>query len=136
MDILDPRECLPGGVRQFSAHSILATFPDADGARAAADELRSAGYRDVQVDEVGWVESDTGRLQDQPWPHTLTGHKAPDRRVAAMADPSASGLSLGGTEPIGGHRYLLTVALDEPRFKEAVAIIRKHNGNVDTGGPR
>ncbi len=141
MDTLDPRKYLPGGSRDFQARSVMATFPEAGSARSAEKELREAGFKNVQVDEVSWRPSERGRLEDQPWPQTLVGPESWDQRVAGAVDPSASGLAKGGTGLVGGHQYLLTVALDESGesgkdMERAVEIIRKKGGNVDTGGPR
>lgn len=135
-DILDPRDYLPGRERQFAARSILASFPDAGSARAAARALRQAGYEHVQVDKVSLFPAERGSLRQQPWPTTLTEEPDKDRRGLVAQDPSVSGSALGGEEPLGGHHYLLTVATDPDRFRPALAIIRRHGGNVDTGGPR
>lgn len=133
---LDPRRYLPGRERQFSGHSILATFPDAGSARAAAAALRQAGYKHVQVDEVSLFPAERGSLRQQPWPTTITEEPDKDRRGLVAQDPGVSGSALGGEHLIGGHHYLLTVATDPGRFPPALEIIRRHGGNVDTGGPR
>lgn len=136
MEILDPRKYLPGGVRDFRQPGILATFPRAEQAQAAARALREAGYPDVQVDEVSLRPSDEGSLRQQPWPVTLTEAGDRDRGVAGSLDPSISGNALGGEELLGGHRYMLAVAIDQDRYDKALEVIRKHGGNVDEGGPR
>lgn len=133
--ILDPRKYVPGREPQFTANGILATFPAADAARAAAAELAEAGYGDVQVDEVSARPSQGGTLRSGLHPETLTGEAVKDRRILAAADPAVSG-NARGEDLIGGHRYLLTVATEPDRFDPALKIIRKHGGDVDSGGPR
>jgi len=103
-EILDPRQYLPGRERQFSARSLLATFPDAGSARAAARELRQAGYEHVQVDEVSLFPAERGSLRQQPWPASLTEEPDKDRRGLVAQNPSVGGSSLGGEEPVGGPR--------------------------------
>lgn len=135
-DILDPRRYLPGRERQFSAPGVLATFREQDKAQAAKRALEEAGFRHVQVDEVSWRPADSGSLREQPWPWTITGEPDKDQRSAAATDPSVSGSSLGGEDVIHGYHYLLTVAAPRQEHARAVAIIRRHGGNVDSGGPR
>ncbi len=136
--ILDPRRYLPGDPvgKEFFGRSILATFPDPDGARTAAAELRDAGYRDVQVDEVSFRPAESGTLRDQPWPVSLTNVPDHDKRSLVSQDPSVGGGSMGGEELVGGHHYLLTVVVEDGRFDRPLEIIRKNGGNPDTGGPR
>ncbi len=136
MDILDPRKYVPGKRREFTAQSILATFPDAGSARAAMRALKEAGYDAVQLDEVSWRPAAAGRQKDQPWPVTITGQADRDKRGLAAQDPSVGGSALGGEELVGGHHYMLTVATPDENFDRALRIIRDHGGNVDTGGPR
>ncbi|MBX6378439.1 MAG: hypothetical protein IRY95_07810 [Clostridia bacterium] len=135
---LDPRRYLPGGPEGISARSVLATFDHADQARAAAAALEREGFGGAQVDEVAWRPSEAGSLRDQPWPKTLTGEVSRDARGLAAEDPSVGGHALGGEHLIAGHhRYLLTVPLGPHGDADAVArIVRRHGGQVDTGGPR
>lgn len=138
LEILDPRKYLPGRERQFEVEgrSILATFTDAGSARQAADDLREAGFAEVQVDEVSWRPAERGSMRDQPWPTSMTGQPDRDTRGLAAQDPSVGGTTRGGTDLIGGYHYLLTVVTPDDRLRPALEIIRSRGGNVDTGGPR
>ncbi len=135
-EILDPRRYLTGRERQFSVPGILATFHEQDRAQAAKRALEEAGFRHVQVDEVSWRPAETGSLREQPWPWSITGEPDKDRRGLVAQDPSVSGTSLGGEDVIHGYHYLLTVAAPRSEHGRALAIIRRHGGNVDSGGPR
>lgn len=138
METLDPRRYLPGHERQFDVkgRSVLATFPDAGSARAAADALRDAGFAHVQVDEVSWRPAEAGSLREQPWPTTITEEPDRDTRGLVAQDPSVGGTTRGGAGLIGSHRYLLTLVTSQERLDRALEILRARGGNVDAGGPR
>lgn len=115
--------------RSFQQPAVLASFRDPDAAQRAAEELKAAGFADVQVDRLESVPVERGDLTDQPVPETLTGAKGRDRRALAAMNPTVSGLS--DDELAGDMPYLVTVPLaqDDDRDR-AAAILRRHGGRV------
>lgn len=134
--VIEPRKYLPGGPEQFLSRSILATWDDREPAQRCANALREEGY-EVQVDDVTWREDHLGDVTDRPLPETLTGQTTDGstRDLAAM-DPAVSGWVEGGNGGVGGNNVLITVVTEGKDQAKALEIIRRHGGNVDSGGPR
>ncbi|QIA27167.1 hypothetical protein DYI95_006210 [Thermaerobacter sp. PB12/4term] len=122
----------PGALRRephFQQAAVLASFRDPDGAQRAAEALKAAGYRNVQIDRLQPVREERGNQWDQPVPDTLTGAMDRDRRALAAMSPTVSGWS--DDELVGDMPYLLTVPLEPGQSRdEAAAIVRQHGGRV------
>ncbi|WPD18022.1 hypothetical protein [Thermaerobacter composti] len=113
----------------FQQPALFATFRDVDGAQRAAEALKAAGYRDVQIDRLEPVREERGDLTDQPMPKTLTGAMDRDRRALAAMDPTVSGLA--DDELVGAMPYLMVVPLADGQSRQrAAAIVRRHGGRV------
>ena len=113
----------------FQQPAVFATFRDADGAQRAAEALKAAGFRDVQIDRLEPVREERGDLADQPVPETLTGTMDRDRRVLAAMGPTVSGLA--DDELVGAMPYLLVVPLAAGQSRQRAAdIVRRHGGRV------
>ncbi|EKP95867.1 hypothetical protein [Thermaerobacter subterraneus] len=122
----------PGALRRephFQQPAVLASFRDPDGAQRAAEALKAAGYRHVQIDRLQPVREERGNQWDQPVPDTLTGAMDRDRRALAAMSPTVSGWS--DDELVGDMPYLLTVPLEPGQSRDqAAAIVRQHGGRV------
>ena len=122
----------PGALRgepHFQQPAVLASFRDPDAAQRAAEALRAAGFRDIQVDRLEFVPVERGDQTDQPVPETLTGALGRDRRALAAMSPAVSGLA--DDELVGDMPYLVTVPLAPgDRREQAASILRRHGGRV------
>ncbi|MGB9793038.1 MAG: hypothetical protein ACPLTR_10765 [Thermacetogeniaceae bacterium] len=121
---------------------ILSYFPNSAAAQEAAEELRRAGFQDIQIDRVSryGVESDAHLNNPINNATSLAGLTVYSKgtaealgdsgRVLLAADPSASGYGGRGYGTAGGRAYLLALVVPEERVDEAVEIIKKNGGVV------
>lgn len=122
--------------------SILSYFPTPAGAQEAADELRQAGFQNIQIDRVSryGVESDARFNNPINNATSITGltiysdgggeNLGDSGRVLLAADPSASGYGDRDYGVAGGKAYLLALVASEERVREAVEIIKRNGGVV------
>lgn len=119
--------------------NILAFFKDSDQAEQAAEKVRDLGVIDYRVDRIGRIPGDginevmnpiTGQIESQARMTMGLAGTGPDTRVLMAADPSASGMSNGGSEMVTGHDILLTVIVDESRHHQAMKVIREAGGFI------
>lgn len=123
---------LPRGYR-----SVLATFEEGKGARAAAGELKALGLERVQVDRISPPPlEDVGRVS-QPLSGGMeslasltlgTDVDSPDQGVAMAADPSASGLAQGPAAQRA--EFLLTALVRTEQVEQALEVVRRHGGRA------
>ncbi|MBF7083114.1 hypothetical protein IT084_09015 [Desulfallas sp. Bu1-1] len=123
--------------------SLLAYFPSINAARAAADELKSAGFEHVQVDRVsrfglnndaeinnpimGRAETITGLTLYSAGTDSLIDS---DTRVLKAADPSVSGYGDHNYGIAGGKAFLVTVVTKNEFAGRAEEIIKKNGGTL------
>jgi hypothetical protein len=100
--VKNPLEYLPGGPPQHRQAGIMAYFPDEDAAAAAERELRGSGY-------AARRERISAQLS------------------AEMHLPVATDLT-GRLDPPGP--VLVAVAVDGDRYDTALAILRRHGGEM------
>jgi hypothetical protein len=98
----DPRRYLPGGPPQHRQAGIMAWFHDEDAAAAAERELRQAGY-EARRDRIGAEGGAEAELD--------------------LAAGLRSRLDAPG--PV-----LVAVAVDGDRYDGALAIVRRHGGEM------
>lgn len=118
--------------------AILAGFHTVDAAEQAAQLLQQAGFKTVQVDQVGEYPGDGVEQRINPISGQIPslGHLTLDAQfpndrdasVLAAADPDASGMSGGGQENSGN--ILLTAVVPEERGSEAEEIIKQAGGVI------
>lgn len=122
--------------------SILSYFPTPARAQEAADELRRAGFQNIQIDRVSRYGVESDAYFNNPINNATsiagltiysdgTGENLGDSgRVLLAADPSASGYGDSDYGVAGGKAYLLALVTPEERVKEAVEIIKRNGGVV------
>lgn len=118
--------------------SILAYFKSSEGALAAKEELKRAGYSETQLDRVGEYGynpdmdlEQVGRGSVSLSAATLdTRLRDDDVRILMAATPEASGLSGPPTTLTDSTPFLLTIVTDEQGVDEAVRICEQHEGRV------
>ena len=122
--------------------SILAYFPSSGKAQKAVDELKSAGFDTVALDRVSryGVHNDAeinnaigGRAVSMTGLTFFSAGDSPDdesERVLKGSDPSASGFGSPDYGSAGGRAFLVTVVTNDDKVDQALAIARKHGGDV------
>lgn len=122
--------------------SILSYFPTSNKAQEAAEELKQAGFQNIQIDRVSryGVESDAHFNNPINNASSLTGltiysdgtgeNLGDSGRVLLAADPSASGYGDINYGVSGGRAFLLALVTSDDRVEEAVGIIKKNGGMV------
>jgi hypothetical protein len=117
--------------------SILAFFPSGPKAQTALDELKQAGYTEVQMDHIGRFGFDpevdldrVGRDATSLAASTLAPEQNldDDTRVLLAAMPAASGMA--GHIDEDGAAFLVTVVTDEDQVDQAVRIVQQLGGRV------
>lgn len=110
---------------------MTAYFDDEKTAEKVAARLRQAGFTSVQVDYVQRFPARRGRVEDQPFPGSLTGQAGEMDAALAAADPAVSGVAgTGGLET--GSPYMVIAPLEEDhRRQEALDIIDAHRREQD-----
>lgn len=113
----------------FQVPSITAPFQSADAAQRAAEALRQAGFKHVDVDRSKGRPADRGSVTEQPFPESLIGRSSDGHWLNTM-DDAVSGFS--ADELLGADPYLLTVVLDDRNDArtEALRILQQHGANV------
>lgn len=117
--------------------SILVYFPTSSKARRAGEELRRAGFTEMQIDRISRFGFNADASFDNPINNadTLSGltqfsADGESRNTLLAADPSASGIGDRDYGVAGGRAFLLTLVTTEDRVEEAVQIIKKNEGTV------
>lgn len=119
--------------------SILATFRHGNHAQAAIEELKQAGYEEVQMDRLTGLAGTTdyndnvrpgiGEYSQTSAVLTEIGRaQGNDVRVLLAATPEVSGMS---GEPVNVlPPFLVAVVTSDGKADRAVEIIQKHGGRV------
>lgn len=123
--------------------SILAYFPTSNAARAAAEELKRAGFEHVQVDRISRFGQNHDAELNNPLmgrAETITGLTLystgtsnmldNDNRVLKAADPSVSGYGNHNYGIAGGKAFLVTLVTNDASFAKAEAIIKENGGTL------
>ncbi len=122
-------------------HSILATFPTSNKARAAMRSLHEAGIRNIQLDRISRFREENNTHYNNPVAGqavSLTGLTAQsagaigdqDTGVLVSADPTASGVGMAYYGVAGGQGFMLTVVTNTQKLNQALKLIRENGGQV------
>lgn len=118
--------------------NIIAYFKSPEEAGKVADQLKSLGVDDVQIDRFGKyplgsadqiMSPITGQISSQAT-LTLGASGGRDTGILASADVSASGMSDGGDNPITGRDIVLAAVVDQSVFDQAVKFVKEADGLV------
>lgn len=117
--------------------SILAYFPTSSKARRAGEELKQAGFSEMQIDRVSRFGFNADASFDNPINNadTLSGltqfsADGESRNTLLAAEPAASGFGDKDYGVAGGQAFLLTLVTTDDRVEEAVQIIKGNDGTV------
>ncbi|HYF92206.1 MAG TPA: hypothetical protein VD969_08155 [Symbiobacteriaceae bacterium] len=118
--------------------SILASFPSSTKAEAALNDLKAAGYTEVQLDRIGKFGFMPDRFEERP---AISGKES--SLVRAVLNPGQlddeSAILLGATTEASGLSapdtadqmpFLVTVVTNEAQVDRAVKIIQGYGGRV------
>ncbi|AIQ65058.1 hypothetical protein PSTEL_19985 [Paenibacillus stellifer] len=113
--------------------NILAYFKSPEEAESVSRKLQALRVVDLSIDRISrYGGAFTAGASPNGLISTLgtgaAGH--PDAGVMAAADPSASGMSHGGSGGPTGRDILLTVVIDEMTFHQALSIIEEAGGMI------
>ncbi|MBC2722553.1 hypothetical protein [Desulfosporosinus sp.] len=118
--------------------NIIAYFKSPEEANKVADQMKSLGVEDIQIDRFGKYplgsadqlsSPGTGELSSQAT-LTLGASEGRDTGILASADVSASGMSDGGENPISGRDIVLAAIVDQSVFDKAKQFIKDADGLV------
>lgn len=118
--------------------NIIAYFKSAEEAKKVAEQIKSLGVNDIQIDRFGkypfgsadqLMSPITGQLSSQAT-LTLGASGGRDTGILASADISASGMSNGGQSPITGRDIVLAAIVDKSIFDQAIQFIKDGDGSV------
>ncbi|MFE4568924.1 hypothetical protein [Paenibacillus chitinolyticus] len=123
----------------MSEKSILATFRSPEEAQGAEAKLKALRVIDMQIARFDRFQGEGVQRQMNP----LTGDFASlgnltqsaewyshDAGILAAADPTASGMSDGGSGMPTRRDILLTVVVDESTHHQAMRVIRECGGEI------
>lgn len=117
--------------------NILAYFNSVEQAEAIANQLKSVGVSDVQIDRIHKYPGGTadhlmnpatgqiGSLSD-----LTLGDISGDIGPLTASDPSASGMSDGGQNSVTGRDVLLAAIVDESQYEQIREDIRTNGGLI------
>ncbi|WP_058301936.1 hypothetical protein [Gorillibacterium timonense] len=117
--------------------SILAYFRTREEAEEAAQKLRSLRALDARVDSFsrfpgggsqGLVSPVTGNVSGLASMTLNADVDSRDTGVLLAADPSASGLSDGGSPTVTGHNYVLSAVVTEDAHHQALSVVEQAGG--------
>ncbi|BCG60321.1 MULTISPECIES: hypothetical protein [Paenibacillus] len=118
----------------MSEKSILAYFKSPEEAEGVSRKLQSLRVVDLSIDRFSrYGGGFTSHADPASGLISSLGTAAagyPDAGVMAAADPSASGMSHGGSGGPTGRDILLTVVVDEASFHQALSIIEEAGGMI------
>lgn len=117
--------------------NILAYFKTLDQAEQVANQMKSMGISDVQIDQIHQYTEGTADQLMNP----VTGHigSLSDLTIGDIsgevgpltaADTSASGMSNGGGSFVTGRDVLLAAIVDEAQFESLRDQIRSNGGLI------
>lgn len=122
----------------MSEKNILSYFKSPEEAGKVADQIKSLGVNNIQIDRFGKYplgSSDqltnplTGETPSQAT-LTLGTSGGRDTGVIASSDVSASGMSDGSQNVISGRNILLATIVDQSAFDKAIQFIKDADGLV------
>lgn len=118
--------------------NIIAFFKTSEEAQKVAEQIKSLGVTDIQIDRFSkyplgsadFVNNPTtGDMSSQA---TLTLGASPDRDTGILtsADVGASGMSDGGQDSVSGRDMLVAAIVDESVFDKAIQFVKDNGGLV------
>ncbi|HVJ50044.1 hypothetical protein [Desulfitobacterium sp.] len=117
--------------------NILAYFKTVDQAEQIADQIKSMGISDVQIDRIHQYPGDTSDQLMNPATGQIgslsdltLGDISGDVGPLTAADTSASGMSNGGGSFVTGRDVLLAAIVDESQFDSLREQIRSNGGLI------
>ena len=117
--------------------NILAYFNSVDQAEAIANQLKSIGISDVQIDRIHKYPEGTADRVINPATGQIgslsdltLGDISGDVGPLTASDPTASGMSDGGQSSITGRDVLLAAIVDDSQFDQIRSDIRSNGGLI------
>ncbi len=122
----------------MSEKNIIAYFKSPEEAGKVADQIKSLGVDDIQIDRVRKYPLGSADLLSSPLSGeissqatlTLGSSGGRDTGILLSSDVSASGMSDGGQNPITGRDIVLAAIVDESIFEKAIQFVKDADGLV------
>ncbi|WP_027417176.1 hypothetical protein [Aneurinibacillus terranovensis] len=123
----------------MSEKNILAFFKSPEEAEKVAEQLKSLGTADMQIDRISRYTGEgverftnpiTGNISSLANLTLAADGTTRNEGILMAADVSASGMSDGGQDDVTGRDVLLTVVIDESNHKKALQLIEQGGGMV------